>query len=187
MIIGKKFIRFAWMGTLAGSLACSQVGRFLATATPPPTPTPTTTATLPPTPTITPTPTLDRGVQNPDNGHWYRVVFDRPLRWRAARDYCVSLGAHLVTLESTAESDFVFELNPYGWMGATDEEHEGTWKWVTDQPWKYTHWAPGEPNNCGGSGNSCTPEHYLTFHGDYPALWNDIDDMENSFTCEWDQ
>jgi hypothetical protein len=186
MKLGKNAAPILLSVLLTVSLACARLNGFLATATPPPTRTPTLTPTVTITPSPTLTPTPDRGVQNSQNGHWYRV-FDRQMTWHAARDYCAGLGAHLVTLESDAESDFVFSLNPYGWMGATDEDREGTWKWVTDQPWKYTHWAPGEPNNCGGSGNPCTPEHYLTFHGDYPGLWNDIGDTENSFTCEWDQ
>jgi hypothetical protein len=173
--------------SLAGSLACARLAGFLATATPPPTRTPTATLTPTLTPTVTPTPTPDRGIRNPDNGHWYRV-FDRQMRWHAARDYCAGLGAHLVTLENKAEDQFLFRLNPGGWMGATDDGHEGTWEWVTGEPWPYTHWAPGEPNNfCGDDPDHCVPENYLTYHGDYPGQWNDIPDMELTFTCEWDE
>jgi hypothetical protein len=124
------------------------------------------------------------------NGHLYQRI-DTGLTWHNARDYCANLGAHLVTIGSQEENQSVYELLPWGWLGATDEATEGVWEWVTGEPWTFTDWAPGEPNNCcppshcGGSG--CTPEHYLTFWGDpYPSQWNDVPDGISFFVCEWD-
>ncbi|MDP7649963.1 MAG: lectin-like protein, partial [Candidatus Thalassarchaeaceae archaeon] len=36
------------------------------------------------------------------------------------------------------------------WIGGTDEEEEGNWKWVTGEAWSFQKWASGEPNNVGG-------------------------------------
>jgi len=129
-------------------------------------------------------------VQFEGNGHSYQAI-DMALSWQEARDYCAALDGHLVTIDSLAENQFVFDLLPWSWLGATDEVSEGTWLWVTGEPWNYENWADGEPNNCcppencGGTG--CTPEHYLTFWGDpYVGKWNDVPDGYNNFVCEWD-
>jgi hypothetical protein len=124
------------------------------------------------------------------NGHLYRRI-DTGMTWRNARDYCASLGAHLVTIGSQEENQFVYELLPWGWLGATDEVTEGVWEWVTGEPWTFEYWAPAEPNNCCPpsicGGTECTPEHYLTFWGgQYTSRWNDVPDGASYFVCEWD-
>jgi hypothetical protein len=124
------------------------------------------------------------------NGHLYQRI-DTGMMWHDARDYCTGLGAHLVTIGSQEENQFVYELLPWGWLGATDEVTEGVWVWVTGEPWLFENWAPYEPNNCcppeNCGGTECTPEHYLTFWGDpYASQWNDVPDGANYFVCEWD-
>ena len=126
----------------------------------------------------------------PVTGHQYQVIYTR-MSWHAAGEYCQGIDAHLVTISSIEENQFVYDLQPYSWLGATDELCEGTWLWVTGEPWDFEYWAPGEPNNCcpeencGGSG--CTPEHYLTFWGaPYSSMWNDVPDGRKPFVCEKD-
>jgi len=123
-------------------------------------------------------------------GHRYRVI-QSSLSWHEAVAHCASIGAHLVTVNSSDENAFIWQLLPWGWLGASDEECEGDWVWVTEEPFSYTNWAIGEPNNCcppqhcGGDG--CTPEHYLTFWGEpYDEQWNDVPDGGHWFLCEWD-
>jgi hypothetical protein len=154
------------------------------------TPAPTSTATLSPTPTPAPThtpkptATPDKGTYNPENGHWYRLMGFQ-TDWHTAQAYCAKLGAHLVTLENASEDRFINKMTSYTWLGATDELKEGQWEWVTGEPWPFTNWAPGEPNNCGNP--TCDPEHYLTYHGDHPTQWNDVPDGALDFICEWEQ
>lgn len=95
-------------------------------------------------------------LQNSGNGHWYQR-FDQSRTWHNARDFCAGQGGYLVTITSQAENDFVYKhilaTTPYdyGWLGATDEVFEGTWEWVTGEPFAWTNWDGGgpEPNNLG--------------------------------------
>lgn len=121
------------------------------------------------------------------NGHIYRVIgMPAGVRWTDARSAATDLAGHLATLTSTGENAFVHALlddarywstaggRSFGpWIGATDEVVEGDFRWGTDEPWDFTAWAPGQPDN---SGN----EDYVQFFGpgsERTATWNDhIDD-----------
>lgn len=144
-----------------------------------PTSTPNPTAT----PTAFPTATLDRGVQNPENGHWYRL-FTEPRSFYTAQEYCRGMGAFLVTISDEAENRFVYSVSSQTWLGASDDRAEGVWVWVTGEPMTYVNWAEGEPNNCGQP--DCRPEHYLTF-SELPLQWRDAPALELPFICEWNQ
>lgn len=88
----------------------------------------TSTPILPLLPTSTSIPytlTPFKGVQNPDNGHWY-LVFSQTT-WDNAINYCASKGGHLVTIDDAEENLFVYDLAPYVLLGATDKEREGQW------------------------------------------------------------
>ena len=76
-----------------------------------------------------------------------------------------SLTGHLVTVTTSAENTFIFNLWPSGWIGLTDEVTEGVWRWVTGEAYSYTSWNPGEPNNAGN-------EDYVQFVGG--GKWNDL-------------
>ena len=91
------------------------------------------------------------------------------LTWAQARDDAVLRGGHLATVTSLDEhNQLVAQVGSPGssWLGGTDEAVEGTWKWITGEPWNYTRWSSGEPNNNGG-------EHYLQYANNANMLWND--------------
>ena len=68
------------------------------------------------------------------NGHSYKVYTDSSIGWHDAQAFCESLGGHLATITSADEDEFIYSVvAEYGfscWLGATDEETEGDWKWV---------------------------------------------------------
>jgi hypothetical protein len=138
--------------------------------------------------TITP----DRRETNPANNHHYLFVGDS-MKWHEARDYCTSLGGYLVTVGTNDENQYINHLvviSKIGhddqskvndiWLGATDEVESGKWVWVTGEPWQYTNWAGGEPNNYSGV------ENFLQLSIPYP-IWNDVSDGKRHFVCEWDK
>lgn len=103
---------------------------------------------------------LAQPVQWPGNGHWYEVVVvDDPISWPDAQAAAVASGGYLATLTSAEENQFVYDLIPPEawyyhnewaqgpWLGATDVATEGAWEWVTGEPWNYTNWLGGQPDN----------------------------------------
>jgi hypothetical protein len=98
------------------------------------------------------------------NGHSYYRSTGSAF-WLTAKANCEAMGGHLVTVTSSAENNFIFNLWPSGWIGLTDEVTEGVWRWVTGEPYSYSSWNAGEPNNAGN-------EDYVQFVGS--GRWNDL-------------
>ena len=108
-------------------------------------------------------------------GHKY-YGSNYPLTWTDASDYLDGFeGAHLVTISSQAENDFVSGEWAIGWIGFNDIVEEGNWVWVTGEEVTYTNWAPGEPNNAG-------EEHYGEIYSD--GTWNDLPNDLKTFIAE---
>jgi len=116
-------------------------------------------------------------------GHCYQRV-DAALTFNAAAGACRTRGASLVTIADEGEDTFVFDQliasGMWPWLGGTDEGSEGSWRWVTGEPWSYAPWYPGEPNNQGGV------EHYLAYFDTSTPLWNDVPDGPLPYICEWE-
>ncbi|KAG7240422.1 hypothetical protein INR49_026993, partial [Caranx melampygus] len=71
--------------------------------------------------------------------------------WDKGREDCRRRGADLVVVDTPEEQTFVSGFTPYDiWIGLTDNEKEGVWKWVDGTPLNFRYWANNEPNN-GGS------------------------------------
>lgn len=104
------------------------------------------------------------------NNHIY-LIFNGGDTWSSAKKKCEEMGGHLATITSQKENDFLTKLCKGGSLsyyriGATDEETEGTWKWITGENFNYSNWANGEPNNSGDGEDYA----WLSISG----KWNDI-------------
>jgi len=118
---------------------------------------------------------------NPANGHTYYLLSSGS--WSASEDEAQSLGGHLVTINDAEENAWVFDTFksevttafipecPCFWIGYSDADHEGEWRWVSGEMPGFGHWSPGEPSNHNGA------EHYAHIWGvnhTNPGSWNDI-------------
>ena len=134
------------------------------------------------TSTSTPGPSIPREAMR-INGHAYLVV-PGPVTWHLATKWCEEHGGYLVQIESDDENKFVGELlrktsQGEAWIGGTDEETEGVWKFPDGSPLKFTKFGPTQPNNAGGV------EHYLVYGG---RGWYDIyGGKRTAFVCEWSE
>ncbi|KAI2653101.1 Collectin-12 [Labeo rohita] len=115
------------------------------------------------------------------------------MNWTQSRDYCVTLGAHLVIINSKAEQDFVTsKVKVTHWIGLNDLDTEGHWVWVNNQPvndsvefWikrengnrEPDNWTEGHPDgeDCAGLGHQ----------GGETDFWSDASCfLEKRFVCE---
>ncbi|MEN3324505.1 T9SS type B sorting domain-containing protein [Mariniflexile soesokkakense] len=129
----------------------------------------------------------------PSTGHYYEFISNYGITWTEAKTeaenkFYYGLQGYLATITSAEEAQLTGEQAAgAGWIGGTDEETEGIWKWVTGPEagtvfWNggnngstpnYANWNIRQPDNAhGGSG-----EDYL--HVTDPTIgnrgaWNDL-------------
>lgn len=108
------------------------------------------------------------------NGHFYELVLVPGITWPAARDAAnASSESNLVTITSAAENQFIvnnFDLTGQNyWLGGFQTPGSSGvnigWQWVTGEPWSYTNWAGGEPNDSGGASGEDGSEDALAHAG----------------------
>uniref|UniRef100_A0A8C1VH60 C-type lectin domain-containing protein n=1 Tax=Cyprinus carpio TaxID=7962 RepID=A0A8C1VH60_CYPCA len=86
--------------------------------------------------------------------------------WTESRRYCTERGADLIIINNREEQDFVKKISAYVWIGLTDSEVEGRWKWVDGSTLTSGFWDPREPN--GRRGENCALT-YSPGWADYPC------------------
>ncbi len=92
---------------------------------------------------------------DPLTGHAYRIFFDQQT-WQSARTSCERIGAHLATITSQAELDFLkLRMTTGVWIGASDAEREGVFTWVTGEPFGFSAFAHGELKSSVAPKNDC--------------------------------
>ncbi len=109
----------------------------------------------------------------PHNGHWYFYMPGR-FSWLQAKAIAEELGGHLATITSNDEYNATRGIlnkklseGQACWLGAQADKPRGTFRWVTGEPWAFTHWGrPTEPAQLDDFGNPAT---VLVF-ADFPRL-----------------
>ena len=141
--------------------------------------------------TVTEAVTVQWTVAEGGNGHLYEAVLvPSGIYWADAKAAAEGAGGYLATITSPEENAFVYGLasanaalwnvKPNGdslgpWLGGYQAEGSlepaGGWRWVTNEPWQFTNWAPFEPNNTYGTEDRLQLFGFQTAKG---SAWNDF-------------
>ncbi|MBN2727887.1 MAG: T9SS type A sorting domain-containing protein [Bacteroidales bacterium] len=133
-------------------------------------------------------------------GHSYEVVMEMQI-WPDAAACALERGGYLVDISSQAEQDAVFDaiisgagVSPtyttisngggiaYVWIGATDNETEGTWLWDGDNDASGTNFWTGEGANGAGTGAAIGGA-YINWGGAGSGIPNEPDDYGAGQDC----
>ncbi|CAH1238883.1 SCUBE1 [Branchiostoma lanceolatum] len=107
-------------------------------------------------------------------GYRYRVV-SAGYNFDQAQVKCYDHGGHLVHIKSSQQHSFVASMaidagEEDCWIGCTDRQVEGTWRWSDGTRLSYTNWDSGEPNDQHGEDCGEIRKYNFGFTG-----WNDQD------------
>jgi hypothetical protein len=136
-------------------------------------------------------------VHNPTNGHHYEAIaVVSGIDWASAKAAAEARSfhgcqGHLVAVTSLSENAFIVAAFPqaaagvgnrdFYWLGGSqpppfevpgsrDPDPAAGWEWVTGEPFSFTNWASGEPND-----SSALTENVVAFW--FPSgsgRWNDL-------------
>ncbi len=126
---------------------------------------------------------------NPDNGHYYAYT-TAAVSWDAARTEIevysfLGVPGHLATITTAQESAFLDEFQPPTgrfWIGASDAEVEGEWRWTAGPEAGELFWLGGVDGTAVTYANWIdeAPNNNLSYGGqDYATTsstgWNDAE------------
>ena len=108
--------------------------------------------------------------------------------WNQAEQQCQDIFGQLASVTSDTIHQYVLEGMKrrdldFVWLGGTDKDKEGTWKWTDGSPFEFTGWRPKQPDNYKGR-EDCLHMYRLGKWTDNRGKWNDLRcDTKLHFLC----
>ncbi|XP_051242321.1 CD209 antigen-like protein E [Dicentrarchus labrax] len=115
-----------------------------------------------------------------NNSFYY--ISSKQESWANSRQDCKDRGADLVVVKSEEEQIFINSLNRIFWIGLTDREEKGTWKWVDGSVLNSTgFWKKGEASGISERMKHCV----VTYYYNHQRSWSDEKcSKSQSWICE---
>uniref|UniRef100_A0A8C1BF04 C-type lectin domain-containing protein n=1 Tax=Cyprinus carpio carpio TaxID=630221 RepID=A0A8C1BF04_CYPCA len=104
--------------------------------------------------------------------------------WTESRRYCTERGADLIIINNREKQEFAkrFSNGNEFWIGLTDSDKEGNWKWVDGSTLTSGFWRSGEPN--GKNGENCVVS-FSSGWRDHPSNNNTLRVLEGHMLLDF--
>ena len=115
------------------------------------------------------------------------VFYNNTMPCSYARLICEAQGGHLATVADSQENTVINNLAQMDVVIGGIRNSDGNFEWITGEPFTYTNWSSGEPNNSSNYGG----QYYVNMTAN--GAWDDDSDKttsnaksNNGFVCEYE-
>jgi uncharacterized repeat protein (TIGR02543 family) len=107
-------------------------------------------------------------------------IVEGTYTWHEAKADAEARGGRLAVLdtqEKTNQANAFLQSQgswSFMWIGLSDDQNEGQWKWINGQDLAFSNWQPYQPSGLGPLGSDEDYAHILPHPGENSGMWNDL-------------